>query len=72
MKRLELQFKNEEDKTVTLSLDNPIEPVNPEAVNAAMDNILQQDVFTSSGGNLVSKHAARVVERTVTEVEIQV
>lgn len=72
MKKLELQFKNEEDNTVTLSLDNPIEPVDGAAVNAAMDNILQQDVFTSRGGGLVSKHAARIVERTVTEVEIQV
>lgn len=72
MKKLELQFKNEEDRTVTLSLDNPIEPVDPVAVNAAMDNILQQDVFTSASGDLVSKHAARVVERTVTEVEIGV
>lgn len=72
MKKLELQFKNEEDNTVTLSIDNPIEPVNATAVNEAMDNILQQDVFTSRGGGLVSKHAARVVERTVTDVEIQV
>lgn len=72
MKKLELQFKNEGDRTVTLSLDNPIEPVDPVAVNAAMDNILQQDVFTSASGDLVSKHAARVVERTVTEVEIGV
>jgi len=72
VKKLELQFKNEEDNTVTLSIDNPIEPVNATAVNEAMDNILQQDVFTSRGGGLVSKHAARVVERTVTDVEIQV
>lgn len=72
MKKLELQFKNGEGQTVTLSLDNPIEPVDPIAVNDAMDNVLQQDVITSKGGDLVSKHAARVVERTVTEVEIEV
>lgn len=72
MKRLELQFKNEEDKVVTISIDDPIEPVNPQTVNQAMDTILQQNVFISSGGDLVSKYAARVVERTVTLVEIDV
>jgi len=72
MKKLELQFKNMEGNTVTMSIDNPIEPVNPITVNAAMDDIMQQNVFESSGGDLVSKHAARVVERTVTAVEIDV
>lgn len=57
---------------VTLSLDNPIEPANPVAVNEAMDEIIAENVFISNGGELVSKHAARIVERTVTQVEIDV
>lgn len=72
MKKLELQFRNAEGRMVTLSLDNPIEPADPEAVNNVMDEILAEGVFTSMGGALVSKHAARIVERTVTEVEIDV
>ncbi len=58
------------EKTVTISLDNPVEPADPTAVEAAMDDIIAQDAFFSSGGNLVSKKLARIVERNVEEIEI--
>ncbi|MBN6205772.1 DUF2922 domain-containing protein [Ralstonia pickettii] len=70
MKKLELKFRNEEDKIVTYSLDNPIEPVDPAAVNEAMDEILAQNVFTTSGGELVAKASARVVEQNIEDIEI--
>lgn len=69
-KQIEMQFINEEDKTVTISLEDPIEPVNPADVIAAMDTVIAENSFTSSGGDLVSKKGARIVERTVTEIEI--
>jgi uncharacterized protein YggL (DUF469 family) len=69
-KKLELRFENYEGKTVTYSLNNPIEPVDAEAVNAAMDEIIEQDTFTSSGGDLVGKKGARLVERTVEDIDI--
>ncbi|WP_026570722.1 MULTISPECIES: DUF2922 domain-containing protein [Sediminibacillus] len=70
MKKLELKFLNEEDKTVTISLDQPVEPADPAAVNAAMDEIINQNTFFSSGGDLVSKKSARIVERNVEEIEL--
>ncbi|MFD1037164.1 DUF2922 domain-containing protein [Virgibacillus byunsanensis] len=70
MKRLELKFLNELGKIVTYSLDKPIEPVDPIAVNTAMDEIITQNAFTSSGGDLLQKHSARVVERNVVDVEL--
>ncbi|MFD1037210.1 DUF2922 domain-containing protein [Virgibacillus byunsanensis] len=70
MKKLELKFLNELGKIVTYSLDKPIEPVDPIAVNAAMDEIITQNAFTSSGGDLLQKHSARVVERNVVDVEL--
>lgn len=69
-KQIEMQFLNEENRTVTISLEDPVEPVNPEDVNAAMDTVLSENAFTSSGGNLMSKKGARIVERTVTEIEL--
>lgn len=72
MKRLELLFENEEGRTVTFTLDEPIDPADPAAVNAAMDEVLAQNVFESSGGNLVKKKGARIVERTVTDIDINV
>lgn len=70
MKKLELQFENFDGKTVTFSLDNPVEPVDPELVNDVMDEIIAQDTFTSNGGNLVAKKNARLVDRQVEEIEI--
>lgn len=70
MKRLELRFVNADGKTVTYSLDNPVEPADPEVISGAMDDIIEQNAFTSSGGDLVSKHSARLVERNVEEIEL--
>ncbi|HLR60848.1 MAG TPA: DUF2922 domain-containing protein [Lentibacillus sp.] len=70
MKKLELKFLNEDDKTVTYSLEKPVEPVDASAVSAAMDEIISQNAFTSSGGDLVSKKSARIVDRTVAEIEL--
>lgn len=69
-KKLELQFMNFEGKTTTISIDDPTEPVNEAAVSAAMDTIIAANVFTSSGGDIVAKKGARIVEREVTEVEL--
>jgi hypothetical protein len=70
VKQLELKFENADGKTVTYSVEMPIEPVDPAAVSAAMDEILTQNAFTSSGGDLVAKKSARVVERIVEDIEI--
>jgi hypothetical protein len=69
-KNIELIFKNELGGNVTLSLDNPIEPVDPSLVSYVMDQIIAEQGFVSSGGALVSKYAARVVERNVSTIEI--
>ncbi len=70
LKSLELKFLNEDDHIVTISLDQPVEPVDTQAVNDAMDEIITQNIFFSSGGDLVSKKSARIVERNVTPVEL--
>ncbi|MFP7169913.1 DUF2922 domain-containing protein [Terribacillus sp. FSL K6-0262] len=68
MKKLDLQFLNEEGKTVTISLEQPVEPFDEAAINQAMDTVIAQNVISSSGGALVSKKAARIVDRTVQEI----
>jgi hypothetical protein len=56
---------------VTITLENPVEPVDPEIVNTVMDTIISENVFMTSGGDLVSKKGARIVERTVTDINIE-
>lgn len=70
MKKLELIFENEDGKNVTFSLDEPVEPAEVEEIHAAMDEVIEQDVFNSSGGRIVKKKSARIVERTVTDIEL--
>lgn len=70
MKKLELKFLNEDGKTVTYSLDKPMEPADAEAVTDAMDEIIAQNAFSTSGGNLVKKKGARIVERNVEEIDL--
>lgn len=69
-KTLELQFENEYGKVVTISLNNPVEPIDPALVSESMDIIIAENAFTSSGGNLVKKRAARIVTRTVEEIKL--
>ncbi|MDN4071657.1 DUF2922 domain-containing protein [Fictibacillus terranigra] len=67
-KTLELQFINEQDKTVTISLDSPKEPVDSAAVKAAMDTVIAQNIFISNGGDFVKKKGARITERTSSDI----
>lgn len=70
MKKLELRFRNEDDKIVTFQLDNPLEPVDSDLVNEAMDEIIQAEAFATPGGKLLTKESARLVEQKVEEIKI--
>lgn len=70
-KRLELLFLNEAGGSVTVGIDDPIEPVVSADVSAAMDVIIENNVLTSSNGDIVQKRGARVVERTVAIIDIE-
>jgi hypothetical protein len=70
-KTLELQFATQFGKVAKLNLDDPTEPVDPAAVKTVMETIIADNVFQSSSGALVGIKGARVVERNVTEYEIE-
>ncbi|MCX8001113.1 MAG: DUF2922 domain-containing protein [Anoxybacillus mongoliensis] len=67
MKTLELQFVNEEGKTVRLSIDEPRDDVTQTQVANVMDVIIAANVFPSSGGDFIAKKGARLIDTTVTE-----
>ncbi|APH03522.1 DUF2922 domain-containing protein [Bacillus weihaiensis] len=69
-KTLELLFLNAEGKTAKINIESPIEPVDQAALVAAMDTIITNNVFTTTGGDFVAKKSARIVERNVTDIKL--
>jgi len=67
-KTLRMGFKNMEGKTVTISLDNPKDDLTEATITTAMDLIIARNIFTSSGGDLVSKLDAKIIETTTTDL----
>jgi len=65
---LRMSFLNQGGNNVTISLDNPKEALTAAEVQAAMDLIIARNIFTSSGGDLISKAYARVIDTTTTEL----
>ena len=66
-KTLELEFGTQMGKISRISINDPIEPVDPVAVEQAMNTILMQNIFQSNSGDFVSALGARLVERNVTD-----
>ena len=65
---LRMVFLNQGNNNVTLSLDNPRNNLTAAEVQAAMDTIIAKNIFTSSGGDLVSKVSAKIIDTTTTEL----
>lgn len=64
-KTLQMLFVNEDGRTVTLSLADPLDTLTGPQVSAVMDLILQKNAIVSTGGALVSASGARIVSRGV-------
>ncbi|WP_027365057.1 DUF2922 domain-containing protein [Desulfotruncus alcoholivorax] len=62
---LQMRFVTQAGNRVTISLDNPKDTLTEAEVTAAMDQIIAKNIFVTSGGDLVSKDSAQIVDRTV-------
>lgn len=69
-KQLELLFENEAGRQVTISLDNPLEPVDSAAIFDAMTGIVEGNALSSSGGDVIAIRGARLVERHVEDIDL--
>ncbi len=67
-KKLQLTFNTENNKTFSLYIDEPLEPIVAADVKLAMDTIIANDVINSKNGALVSIKSARFITRTVEEI----
>ncbi len=62
---LQMSFVNQAGTRTTISLDNPKEALTQAEVVAAMDQIIAKNIFNTSGGDLVAKYSAQIVDKTV-------
>ena len=69
-KSIELHFNSSLGKVVKLSVDSPIEPIDPVKVKEVMDLIVTENIFAGNTGTFVSPKEARLIEHNVTEYEI--
>jgi len=69
-KTLELIFVNAAGSKVTIRVADPKETLTETEVRTVMDQIVNKNVFTSTGGNLTGVAGARMVSRDVAEMNI--
>ena len=69
-KKLMMTFKTDEDKNVSISIDDPRENVTEQEIQNAMNIILNNDIFAPNGETLVSLVGAKIVETGTTEFDL--
>jgi len=62
---LRMVFRNTDDRLTSINLPDPDSAITAVDVGNVMDSILSTNIFTSTGGDLVSKVRAEVVSRDV-------
>ncbi|MBC5625058.1 DUF2922 domain-containing protein [Clostridium sp. NSJ-49] len=67
---LSMTFLTETDEKYSLSISGVRTNLNSEEVAALMEVILENDIFISKKGSIVSKYAAKITERQVTSFDI--
>ncbi|WP_339254375.1 DUF2922 domain-containing protein [Sporosarcina sp. FSL W8-0480] len=67
-KTLQLNFTTAAGKHTSLTVDEPRADLTPEEVEAAMQEIIDSQVFEVDGSFLATVRNARIIERTVDEL----
>ena len=70
MKKLSMKFVTTNDDITTLTIKEVREDITYDEVNSLMDEIITQGIFYSSGGSLVKKKSAKVIDVTESNVEV--
>lgn len=70
-KTLVMNFLNEEGKKTAVRVNNVKDGVTEAEVSAAMDVIIANNIFTSTGGDLKFKDSAEITDKTSTELTVK-
>lgn len=69
-KKLVMTFKTDEDRKVSLIVDDPRPNITEAEIIVAMDAVIANDIFAPNGESLVSSVNAKVVETGTTEFDL--
>ena len=69
-KKLLMTFKTEEDKNVSISVEDQKQNLTESEILEAMNLIIEKDVFMPNGEALVEKVGAKVVETETQEYDL--
>ncbi|WP_019241293.1 MULTISPECIES: DUF2922 domain-containing protein [Bacillus] len=67
---LELVFTTANNKTSTITIENPKLPIDLDQVKASMDEIISQSTLTTTSGKLAVRKQVRHVEKNVQEFTV--
>lgn len=69
-KKLVMVFKNEVDKQTTISIDNPRDDVTEAEIKAAMDLIVEKDIFKRNSYSIIEAVEAKIVNTQTNEYDL--
>ena len=69
-KVIQLVFKNEDGKKVTLSLDDPKDALTETEIKTAMETVVTKNVFKKNNYSLVSAVSAKIVKTSTTTYDL--
>ena len=67
-KVLRMTFGNAQGSTMTITLPEPRADVTAAEIEAVMDQIIAKNIFTGTGGDLVSKRDIKIVDTTTNDL----
>ena len=70
-KRLVMTFKTDDDKKISLSVDDPREDVSEAEIKSAMDLVVDKNIFAPGGCDIVEAIEAKVVVTDTTSYDLE-
>ena len=70
-KRLVMTFKTDDDKKISLSVDDPREDVSEAEIKSAMDLVVAKNIFAPGGCDIVEALEAKVVVTDTTSYDLE-
>lgn len=67
-KTLRMSFLNQSGGQVSITIPNPSADVTKAEIETVMDAIIAKNIFTSSGGDFVTKQDIKIIDQTVNDL----